>query len=156
MNIIDRLEDLVEQCKEIGIDPKPISELLDYLYVDDVKGKPICKLIADGVCIYVLGEECEGYGELDNCVIRKAGLFYCSEHGELVDKLICKECNENRDCGCCDSVRNGWSFYTCQECGRKKVETKHGIICFDPRLSEKEIAEEIERCNENPSEYFRC
>jgi hypothetical protein len=157
MNIIDRLDEISNEYQEAGIDTKLLDDLLDSLYEDkkDNKGNLICKLIAEGVCLYVLGEDCICYDKLD-CPIEIAGLWYCGEIGELVNKEQCKECNQDQDCGCCESVRNGGAPFNCTVCGRKKVKAGPGIICLDPNLTDEEVAAEVARCNEYPDEYFRC
>jgi hypothetical protein len=158
MNIITRIEKIIEIYKESDLDVKPLNELLDLLYKDkkDKGGNQVCNLITEGYCLYVLNEECPGYDTLDSCPLKLAGLWWCGEIGELVNEAECKDCNEEQDCGCCDSVHSGVAPFNCTKCGRKKVEVEAGIICLDPNLTEEQVAEEVARCNEDPNAYFRC
>lgn len=158
MNILSRLDEIIGTYQKSGVDVKPLEDFIDFLYEDKktLKGRRKCNLMDEGYCIYVLGEECDGYDFLDECPIKLAGLWWCGENGELVNKESCEVCNADQDCGCCDSVHNGSAPYNCNECGRNKVETEHGTICLDPKLTPEEVAAEVERCNENPGEFFRC
>lgn len=153
MSLIEDISALAEDYKENDDHACRTSKRIDEI-IENPDNK--CTLLKDGICVYVTGEDVDCYDKVDNCPVEAAGLWWCGEIGDLVNKAGCKDCNLDQDCGCCDYVHSGSAIYTCEDCGQKKVKTVHGWICLDPKLTPEEVAAEVERCNENPGEFFRC
>ena len=153
MSIIKDLEELMDYYEKLGVNTEPIDKLTNKIFEADTVD---CKLIQSGVCIHLLGEDCQGYDELDDCIIKKAGYYYCGELGELVDRDKCESCNSDQDCGCCDYVISGEAPFNCNICPREKIELEAGIYCVPPGMTDGAKKELVERINANPGAYFNC
>ena len=100
-------------------------------------------------------EDADCYGN-KGCVMKKAGLYYCSEINEIVDKEACRECNDDFDCGCCPDMLTDTPPFNCKECGKIKIEFEAGTYCFDKNKDPQKVAEMIKDIIENRGPYFSC
>lgn len=158
-NILTRLEKISDIYEKTDIGANPINELLDSFYEDKKtpKGRRICNLLEEGYCLYVIGEECAGYDDLDECPIKLAGLWWCGEEGELVNKEQCDACNQDQDCGCCEHVQSGSAPYNCNVCAKIQIQIGDiGHYCVNPDTSPEEIERIKKEAEEDPGRFFSC
>jgi len=157
-SILEELDDIFNKLEKSGADVAKLDELIQSMYEYDTGRQGYrCQLEDRGFCPHVIGEDADCYDNIDDCPIKKAGLYWCGENGELVDRDDCEDCNSNQDCGCCEYVQNGSAPYNCNVCGRLQVEIKNvGHYCVAPDTSPEEIERIKKEIEEDPGRYFSC
>lgn len=133
-----------------------LGKLLDDIcgYYDDENS---CQLREQGICPAIMGEWYDCYYYVEDCIIKKAGLYRCGEVGEVVDRETCEACNDEQECGCCEYVQNGTAPYNCSVCGKKQIVIEGvGRICVEPDTSPEEIERIKREAKENPGAFFSC
>ncbi|MFZ5642566.1 MAG: hypothetical protein ACOY46_03105 [Bacillota bacterium] len=159
MNLITRLEKLIDIYENSEIGANPIDQLLDSLYEEKKtsEGKHICNLLQEGYCHHVIGEDCPGYDDLDECPVKMAGLWWCGEQGQLVNKEQCKDCNQEQECGCCEHVHSGSAPYNCSVCAKIQIPIGEiGHYCVSPDTIPEEIERIKKEAEEDPGRFFSC
>lgn len=160
-SILDQLSDLSVKLKKLGADVTELDNFVEGIYdYEKTSNGYRCQLKDRGICLHLMNEDADCYDNFDDCYIKKTGLYYCGEIGEVVNREECEECNSNQDCGCCDYVRQGGPPFNCEVCSKLTLEIPldgtTGFYCVDPDTSQEEIDRIKREATENPGAYFNC
>lgn len=157
-SIIYELSDISTKLQKAGADVSELDKFIDDIYDYEKTDKGYrCQLKDRGVCLHLMDEDADCYDNFDGCYLKKAGLYYCGEIGDVVDQEACGACNQNMDCGCCEYVQNGSASYNCHVCARIQIEIEGiGHYCVTPDTSPEEIERIKREAKENPGAFFSC